>query len=57
MEKRSDFCYEISYTKAADIFLKAHEEVRMQYEDAIKELLVGDHPEKVDVKKIRGTVK
>ena len=54
MEKRSDFCYEISYTKTADKFLKAHEDVRTQYEDAIKELLVGDHPEKVDVKKIRG---
>ena len=46
--------YEIQYTKAADKFLKAHEDVREQYEDSIKELLVGDHPEKVDVKRIRG---
>ena len=29
-------------------------DVREQYEDAIKELLVGDHPEKVDVKRIKG---
>ena len=52
-EKRS-VCYEIQYTKAADKFLKTHEDVRTQYEDAIRELMVGDHPEKVDVKRIRG---
>ena len=28
--------------------------MRTQYEDAIRELMVGDHPEKVDVKRIRG---
>ncbi len=54
MGKRADFSYEIQYTKAADKFLNTHEDVRKQYEDAIKELLVGDHPEKVDVKRIRG---
>ena len=54
MDKSSDFCYEISYTKAADKFLKAHEDIRTQYEDSIRELLVGDHPERVDVKRIRG---
>ena len=54
MDKRPDFCYEILYTKVADKFLKAHEDIRTQYEDAIRELLVGDHPEKVDVKRIRG---
>ena len=48
------FSYEIQYTKAADKFLKTHEDVRAQYEDSIKELLVGEHPEKVDVKKIKG---
>ena len=52
-EKRS-VCYEIQYTKAADKFLKTHEDVRTQYEDAIRELMIGDHPEKVDVKRIRG---
>ncbi len=46
--------YEIRYTKAADKFLKTHENVREQYKAAIKELLVGDHPEKVDVKRIQG---
>ena len=46
--------YEIQYTKAADKFLKTHEDVRTQYEEAIKELLVGEHPEKVDVKRIKG---
>ena len=54
MDKRTGFSYEIQYTKAADKFLKAHEDVREQYEDAIKELLVGEHPEKVDVKRIKG---
>ncbi len=28
--------------------------LRTQYEDAIKELLVGEHPEMIDVKRIRG---
>ena len=54
MDKKADFSYEIQYTKAADRFLKTHEDVREQYEDAIKELLVGEHPEKVDVKRIKG---
>ena len=46
--------YEIQYTKAADKFFMTHESVRGQYEDAIKELLAGEHPEKVDVKRIKG---
>ena len=46
--------YEIQYTKAADRFLNTHEDVRTQYEDAIRELMIGDHPETVDVKRIRG---
>lgn len=54
MDKRASFCYEIQYTKAADKFLRNNEDIRTQYEAAIQELLVGDHPEKVDVKRIRG---
>ena len=54
MGKKSNFSYEIQYTEAADTFLKIHEDIREQYEDAIKELLVGEHPEQVDVKRIRG---
>ncbi len=54
MSKKSGFSYEIQYTKAADKFLKTHEDIRAQYEDAISELLVGDHPEKVDVIRIKG---
>ena len=46
--------YEIQYTKASDKFFKSHEDIRTQYEDAIKELLIGEHPENVDVKKIKG---
>ena len=48
------FSYEIQYTKAADMFLRTHEDLREQYEDSIKELIAGDHPEKVDVKRIKG---
>lgn len=54
MSKREGISHEIQYTKAADKFFKTHEDVRDQYEDSIKELLVGDHPEKVDVKRIKG---
>ena len=46
--------YDIQYTKVAEKFFKAHEDVRDQYEAAIKERLVGEHPEKVDVKRIKG---
>ena len=54
MSKKRCFEYEIQYTTAADKFLKEHEEIRNEYEDAIRELLVGDHPEKIDVKRIKG---
>ena len=54
MSKKRRFEYEIRYTKAADKFLKEHEEIRNEYEDAIRELLVGEHPEKIDVKRIKG---
>ena len=46
--------YEIQYTKAADKFLEKHEDVRSQYEESIRKLLLGDHPEEVDVKRIKG---
>ncbi len=48
------FSYEIQYTKAADKFLRNHEDLRAQYEGSVKELITGDHPEKVDVKRIKG---
>ncbi len=54
MSGREKIDYEIQYTKAADKFLKTHEDIRTKYEDAIGELLLGDHPEKVDVKRIKG---
>ena len=46
--------FDIQYTKAADKFFTKHEKVRSKYEAAIVELLVGEHPEKVDVRKIKG---
>ena len=54
MLKKDSLTYEIQYTNAAEKFFKKHEDVREAYKAAIKELLVGDHPEKVDVKKISG---
>lgn len=54
MFKKDSIQYELQYTKAADKFLKIHEDVRVQYETAIRELLMGEHPEKVDVKRIKG---
>ena len=46
--------YEIEYTRAAEKFFRAHENVRDQYEDAVRELLTGNHPEKINVKRIKG---
>ena len=54
MTGKRDFSYEIAYTKAAEKFFQSHENVREQYEDAIRELFVGEHPERIDVKRIKG---
>ncbi|MBQ9031750.1 MAG: type II toxin-antitoxin system RelE/ParE family toxin [Parasporobacterium sp.] len=54
MAGRLQLNYDIHYTKAADKFLREHEDVRTQYEDDIRSLLTEDHPEKVDVKRIKG---
>ncbi len=54
MGRGNGFSYEIQYTKAADRFFENHEDVRSEYEESIKELLIGDHPEKIDVKRIKG---
>ena len=43
--------YEISYTKAADKFFVRHEDIRGQYEDAVRKLVTDDHPESVDLKR------
>lgn len=48
------FSFEIQYTKAAEKFFKKHEKVRESYKGAIRKLLTGDHPEEVDVKRIKG---
>lgn len=54
MERNSRLTFQIQYTKAAEKFFREHEDVREAYRAAIRELLAGDHPEKVDVKRIRG---
>lgn len=50
----NSFTFTIRYTKAADKFLCKYEDIRKQYEEAIKKLLAEDHSEKVDVKRIQG---
>ena len=54
MSKGTSFSYTIEYTKSAEKFMKTHQDVREEYEAAIDELLFGEHPEKVDVKRIVG---
>ena len=49
--------YEIQYTKVADKFFRKHEKVRTEYENALKELISGEHSSKVDVKRIKGQKK
>ena len=51
---KDSITYVIQYTNAAENFFRKHEDVREEYKVAIKELLTGDHPEKVDVKRISG---
>ena len=51
---KKQFKYDIQYTKAAERFFRAHENIRDEYEDAVKELMVGEHPERIDVKRIKG---
>lgn len=48
------FTYEIEYTKVADKYFRTHEDIRNSYESAIYKLLTGDHPESIDVKRIKG---
>lgn len=48
------FSYEIEYTKAADKFFQKNEDIRNLYEEAIRNLITGEHPETVDVRKIKG---
>lgn len=55
MGRSGRISYEIQYTKAADKFLRSHQDIREQFESSIRALLTGDHPERIDVKKIRGT--
>ncbi|MCR5138208.1 MAG: type II toxin-antitoxin system RelE/ParE family toxin [Oscillospiraceae bacterium] len=54
MIRKAGFTYEIRYAKAAEKFFTTHEEIREQFEESIRELLSGEHPEQVDVKRIRG---
>ena len=54
MEKREFFPYEIEYKKPAEKFFRKHEDVRQEYINLLWELYCGEHPERVDIKTIRG---
>ena len=54
MSRNDMFSYEIQYAKAAEKFMRSHEDIRKAYEAAIEELLTGEHPEQIDVKRIVG---
>ena len=54
MDGNKEFSYEIQYTKAAEKFMKSNEDIREAYESAIDELMTGEHPEQIDVKRIVG---
>lgn len=55
MSKSRGFFYEITYTKAAEKFFCTHEKIREQYIQSIREILVGDNPSRVDVKRLKAT--
>ena len=54
MADSKHFSYEIRYSKAAMKFFQAHEDIKQQYCINIKKVLTGDHPESVDIKRIKG---
>ena len=54
MRKKVITEYEIQYTKKAEKFFEKHEEVREQYEQSIRQLVTGDNPGEIDVKRISG---
>ena len=43
------FSFEIKYAKAADKFLRQHEDIRKIYEQDITKLMLNDHPESADL--------
>lgn len=53
-QNRSPLSIEIQYTKAAEKFFLAHEDVRKQYESTMAELLTGKQTANIDVKRIQG---
>ena len=54
MLKRSPTSYKIQYEKSAEKFFSNHEDIRRLCIQEIAEFLVGDHPERVDIKTLSG---
>ncbi len=55
MAESNHFSYEIRYSKAAMKFFSSHEDIKLQYCENIRKLITNDHPENVDIKRIKGT--
>ena len=53
-DNRKIFPYDIEYKKPAEKFFRKHEDVREEYINLLWELYCGEHPEKVDIKTIKG---
>ena len=51
---RDSLEYVIEYKRPAEKFFRKHEAVREEYVNLLWELFCGEHPEKVDVKTIKG---
>ncbi len=54
MNGNDNLSFIIHYTKAAEKFMRTHEDVRKAYHSALEELLFGEHPEQIDVKRLAG---
>lgn len=46
--------YKILYSKAAEKFFVKHEDIRERYIECIRKIITNDHPEQVNVKKLKG---
>lgn len=45
---------EYNYSKQSDKFFIKHENIRNEFKNSIKSLVNNEHPEKVNVKKLKG---
>ena len=51
---RESLQIKIDYEKSAEKFFRKHEDIRQEYVSLLWELYCGEHPERVDIKTIKG---